>query len=196
MAVWRIWLLHLSRTEARYLVGSMTFGVVWEKVYNMLRKLASPEFEAFTAYTGDDTAIHGAACYLPDRIGHRYKCRPPPPSDIMQPGARQLHRLHVAVDGTSRHEASYVHCALGGTASPNQLSSWWLLRGSEKWETLYAASQEINFDYELRKAATVSFKDTGGNDRQSFFLFADGNAHVLMAGCQNWKAKSPGATLC
>ena len=127
MAVWRIRSLHLSRTEARYLVGSMTCGVVWDQVYNMLQQLALPESQAFTAYTGDDTTIHGAACYLPDRIGHLYKCRPPAPSDIMQPGDRRLHWLPIAVDGTSRHEASYVHCTLGGTASPNQLSSWWLL---------------------------------------------------------------------
>ena len=79
----------------------------------------------------------------------------------------------------------------------DQLSSWWLLGGTEKWETPYAASQEIDLDDELRKAATVSFKDTGGNDRHSlFFLCADGKAQVLMAGCQNWKAESPGATLC
>ena len=134
------------------------------------------------------TAIHGAACYLPDRIGHLYKCRQPPPSDIMQPGDRRLHWLPIAVDGTSRHEASYVHGTLGGTASPNELSSWWLLEGSEKWETLYAACQENDFDDELRKAATVSFKDTGGNDKQSlFFLCADRKAEVLMARCQNWK---------
>ena len=197
MAVWRIRSLHLSRTESRYLVGSMTYGVVWDQVYGMLRQLALPESRAFTAYTGDDTAINGAACYLPDRIAHLFKCRPPPPSAIMQPGDRRLHWLPIAVDGTSRHEASYVHCTLGGTASPNQLSSWWLLGGSEKWETLYAASQEIDFDDELRKAATVSFKDTAGNDRQSlFFLCADGKAQVLMAGCQNWKAESPGATVC
>ena len=170
MAVWRIRSLHLSRTESRYLVGSMTYGVVWDQVYGMLRQLALPESRAFTAYTGDDTAINGAACYLPDRIGHLFKCRPPPPSNIMQPGDRRLHWLPIAVDGTSRHEASYVHCTLGGTASPNQLSSWWLLGGSEKWETLYAASQEIDFDDELRKAATVSFKGTGGNDRQSPFF--------------------------
>ena len=179
MAVWRIRSLHLSRTEARYLVGSMTYGVVWEQVYGMLRQLALPESRAFTAYTGEGTAIYGAACYLPDRIGHLYKCRPPPPSDI------RLHWLPIAVDGTSRHEASYVHCALGGTACPNQLSSWWLLGGSEKWETLYAAPQEIDFDDELCKAATVSFKDTEGNDRQSlFFVCADGKAQVLMAGCR------------
>ena len=30
-AVWWIQSLHLSRTEARYLVGSMTYGVVWEQ---------------------------------------------------------------------------------------------------------------------------------------------------------------------
>ena len=197
MAVWRIRSLHLSRTESRYLVRSMTYGVVWDQVYGMLRQLALPESRAFTAYTGDDTAINGAACYLPDRIAHLFKCRPPPPSAIMQPGDRRLHWLPIAVDGTSRHEASYVHCTLGGTASPNQLSSWWLLGGSEKWDTLYAASQEIDFDDELRKAATVSFKDTAGNDRQSlFFLCADGKAQVLMAGCQNWKAESPGATVC
>ena len=170
MAVWRIRSLHLSRTESRYLVGSMTYGVVWDPVYRMLRQLTLPESRAFTAYTGDDTAIHGAACYLPDRIGHLFKCRPPPPSDIMQPGDRRLHWLPIAVDGTSRHEASYVHCTLGGTASPNQLSSWWLLGGSENWETLYAASQEIDFDGDLRKAATLSLKDTGGNDRQSLFF--------------------------
>ena len=100
------------------------------------------------------------------------------------------------MDGTSRHEASYVDCTLGGTASPHQLSIWWLLGGSEKWETLYAASQEIDFDDELRKAATVGFKDTVGNDRQALFcLGAEGKAEVLMAGCQNWKAESPDATV-
>ena len=118
MAVWRIRSLHLSRTESRYLVGSMTYSVVWDQVYGMLRQLALPESRAFTAYTGDDTAINGAACYLPDRIGHLFKCRPPPPSAIMQPGDRRLPWLPIAVDGTSRHEASYVHCTLGGTARP------------------------------------------------------------------------------
>ena len=74
MAVWRIRSLHLSRTESRYLVGSMTYGVVWDQVYGMLQQLALPDSWAFTAYTGDDTAIHGSACYLPDRIGLLYKC--------------------------------------------------------------------------------------------------------------------------
>ena len=74
MAVWRIRSLHLSRTESRYLVGSMTYGVVWDQVYGMLRKLALPEPRACTAYTGDDTAINGAACYLPDSIAHLFKC--------------------------------------------------------------------------------------------------------------------------
>ena len=86
LAFWQIRSLHLSRTESRYLVGSMTYGVVWDQVYGMLRQLALPESRAFTAYTGDDRAIHGAACYLPDRIGHLFKCPPPPASDIMQPG--------------------------------------------------------------------------------------------------------------
>ena len=197
MAVWRIRSLHLSRTEARYLVGSTAYGVVWDRVYGMLQQLALPESRAFTAYMGDDTAIHGADCYLPDRIGHLYKCRPPPPSDIMQPGDRRLHWLPIAVDGASRHEAACVHCTLGGTTSPNQLSSRWLLGGSEKWVNLDAAPQEMDFDDELRKGATVSCKDTEGNDRQSlFFLHEDGKAQLLMAGYQNWKAKSHSVTVC
>ena len=63
-----------------------------------------------------------------------------------------------------------VPCTLGCTASPNQLFSWWLRGGREKWETLYTASQEIDFDDELRKAATVSLNDIGVNDRQSLFF--------------------------
>ena len=30
MTVWRIRSLHLSSIEARYLVGSMTYGVAWD----------------------------------------------------------------------------------------------------------------------------------------------------------------------
>ena len=163
MPFWRIRSLHLSTTQARYLVGSVTYGVVWDQVYGMFRQLALPESRAFTAYTGDDTAIRGAASYLPDRIGHLYKCRPPPPSDIMRPGGRRLHWLPIAVDGTLRHEASYTAC-------PNQLSSWWLLGGSEKWETLCATAEEIDFNDELHKAAAVSLKNTEGNDAQSICL--------------------------
>ena len=123
IAVWRIWSLHLFRTQAWYLMGSMTYGVVWEQLYGVLRRLGSPESRAFTAYTGDNRVIHVAASYLPDRIGHLYKCGPLPPSEIMQPRVRRLHWLPIAVDGTSRHDASYVQCTLAGTASPNQLSS-------------------------------------------------------------------------
>ena len=32
VAVWRIRSLHLSRTESRYLVGTMTYGVVLDQV--------------------------------------------------------------------------------------------------------------------------------------------------------------------
>ena len=77
MAVWQIRLLHFSTTKGRYQVGSMTYGVVCEQVYGMLGKPALPESRVFTSYTGDDTAIYGGACFLPNRIGHFYECRPP-----------------------------------------------------------------------------------------------------------------------
>ena len=59
MTVWRIGSLHLSKTETRYLVGQMTNGVLWDRVYGMLKKVALPESWAFTACTGGDTATHG-----------------------------------------------------------------------------------------------------------------------------------------
>ena len=48
MAVWRIRSLNPSRTQTRYLVGSITYGVVWGQVYGMLRQLALPESRPFT----------------------------------------------------------------------------------------------------------------------------------------------------
>ena len=91
-----------------------------------------------------------------------------------------------AVDGTSRHEASYIHCTLEGTSSPDQFASCWLLGGSEEWATLYAAAQEVDFDQQLWDASKAVFQDTGGSDRGIlFFLCADGKAHLLMANCKN-----------
>ena len=68
------------------------------------------------------------------------ECRPPPAplSDVMQPGSRHLHYVPIDVDGMLSHDASCVHCTLGGTASPNQRCSWWLLGARERWETIYA----------------------------------------------------------
>ena len=48
---------------------------------------------------------------------------------IQQPANPRLHWMPIVVDGTSRHEALYVHCNLTGPCSPNQLSSRWLRRG-------------------------------------------------------------------
>ena len=121
----------------------------------MLRKVASTESRALTACTGDDTAIHGAACYLLDWLGHLCKCRPTPPSYVMHPDDRNVHWLPIVVDGTSRHEASYVNDTLGGTTTPNQLSYWWLLAlisgvrsicpVSGRYFTVYRAASSFNY---------------------------------------------------
>ena len=105
--------------------------------------------------------------------------------------------MPLAVDGTSRYEASYVHCTLGGTSSPDQLASWWLLGGSEEWATLYAAAQEVDFDQQLWDASKVVFQDTSGADRETLFFFcADGKAQILMANCKNFKAEASQAMVC
>ena len=79
MGVWWIRFLHLCGTEA-VLGGNMRYGVVWRHRQGRLNKLAAPDSRVFTAHTGDDTAIHGVACCVPNHLAHLYKCRPSPPN--------------------------------------------------------------------------------------------------------------------
>ena len=105
--------------------------------------------------------------------------------------------MPLAVDGTSRHEASYVHCTLEGISNLDQLASWWLLGGSEEWATFYAVAQEVDFDQQLLDASKVVFQDSFGDDRETlFFLCADGKAQILMANCKNFKAETSQAMVC
>ena len=87
--------------------------------------------------------------------------------------------------------------AFGGTSSPDQLASWWLLGGSVEWAMLYAAAQEVDFEQQLWDASKAVFQDTSGSDRETlFFLCADGKAKIVMANCKNWKAETPQALVC
>ena len=89
-----------------------------------------------------------------------------------------------------------MHCTIGGTTSPDELASWWLMGGSEQWSTIYVLAQEVDFDQELVDASKVTTEDTGGATRQPlFFLCADGKAQILLSGCKNWKAE-PHTQLC
>ena len=146
-AVRRIRSLHPSRTEAQYLTPHLVEGLPWDDVWVTMQQLAQPASEGFVAKTGEDTELYGAFCLLPARLQHLYRCRPFKPVHVQQPGNPRLHWMPLAVDGTSQHEAWYVHCTLGGTSSPDQLGSWWLLGGSEEWAILYAGAQEVDFDH-------------------------------------------------
>ena len=153
-AVWRIRSLHLSSTEAQYLTPHLLEGVPWEDVWVTMQQLAKPASQGFVAKTGDDTELYGALCTLLARLQHVWRRRLVEPAHVQQPGNPRMHWMPLAVEGTSRHEASYVHCTLEGT---NQLASWWLLGGSEEWATLYAAAQEVDFDQQLWDASNVVF---------------------------------------
>ena len=156
-AAWRFRSLHLSRTEAQYLTLQLAMGVMWPDIYDTLQQLAQPPARALEAVDKNGTIIYGAACPLPTRVRHLYECRPVPPIDIAW--TPQHHWLPIAIDGTNRHEASYVHCTIGGITSPNELASWWLMGGSEQWSTIYALAQEVDFDHE--GSGTHSVERTG-----------------------------------
>ena len=102
--------------------------------------------------------------------------------------------MPLAMDGTSRHETSYVHCTLEGT---DQLASRWLMGGSEEWATLYAAAQEVDFEQQLWDASNVVFQDTSRAERETlFFLYAHAKAQILMANCKIFKAEASQAMMC
>ena len=86
---------------------------------------------------------------------------------------------------------------LGGTSSPDQLATRWVLWVSEERATLYAAAQEVDLDQQLWDASAAVFQDTGGLDGGTLcFLCADGKAQVLIANCRNWRAEAPRASVC
>ena len=162
-AVWRIQSLHLSRTEAHYLTPHLVEGVPWEAVWTTMQHLTHPAAEGFVATTDEGVELYGAVCPSPKRLQHLYSCGPVEPVHVQRPGDARLHWMAIVVDGTSHHEASHVHCTPGGTSSPDQLPSWWLLGGSEEWATLYAAAQEVDFNQQLWDTSKVVFQDTSGS---------------------------------
>ena len=77
-----------------------------------MQQPAQPASEASVATTGEGVELYGAVCLLPKRLQHLYSCRSVHIVHVQQPGDPRLHWMPIAVDGTSRHEALYVHCAL------------------------------------------------------------------------------------
>ena len=144
---------YLGRYRTPYLVE----GVPLEAVWATMQPLAQPAAEGFVAMMGEGVELYGAACPLPKRLPHLYSFLPVEPVHVQQPGDAELHCMLIAVDGASRHEASYVHCTLRGTSSPDQHAMWWLLGGTKEGATLYAAAQEVDFDQQFWDAPKVVF---------------------------------------
>ena len=135
-----------------------------------MQQLAQPASEGFVARTGEGLKLYGAVCPLPKPLQRRYSFRPVEPVHVQHPGDRRLHWMLIAVAGTSCHKALYVHWTLGGTSSPDQLASWWLLGDGDEWATLYTAAQEVDFDQQLCDTSKAVFQDTSGSDRETLFF--------------------------
>ena len=75
-----------------------------------MQPLAEPTLEWFVTTTGEGVELYGAVPPLPKWLQHLYSCRPIEAVHAQEPGDPTLHWMPIAVDGTSRREASYVHC--------------------------------------------------------------------------------------
>ena len=165
-----------------------------------MQKLAKPVVEAFAARIGNSTPIYDAVCSLLVYLEHLFGCHLVWSVHVLQCCSPWDQWLAIVVDGATRHEMSHIHCIFLGTSSPDQLASWWLLRGSEHQGTLYAAAQEVNFDQHLLDASEIVFKDTHGIDpRTPYFLCADGKIATcwhgdrgLVQGGVGWPPSLPG----
>ena len=99
-AVWRIRSLHLSSTEAHYLIPHLVEAIPTEDVRATMQHLAQPAAEGFVATTGEGIELYGAICPIPKRLQHQNSCRTVEHVHIQQPGNPRLHGMLIAVDGT------------------------------------------------------------------------------------------------
>ena len=181
-AVWQVRALPILRTVAPYLTRHLVGGIPQEDVWAMMHQLVQPTAKGFAATIGEGTKLYAAVCPLPMRLRHLYCCRLMELVHAKQPSDPRLQWRAIVVDGTSRHEASYIHCVLWGTSRPNQLSSWPLVGVSEHWATMHAATEGADFDQQLWDGTKVISQDTPFVVwRTMFFLSPNGMAPVLIA---------------
>ena len=133
------------------------------------------------------TGHHHLRCSMPLAYPGAALVRVPPHTSCRCTAAcPHYHWLPIAIDGTNRHEASYVQCAIGATTNLDDVTSWWLMGGSEQWSTIYAMAPKVDFDKELVDANKVTNVDTAGVTRRPLYVVcAHGEAQLLLSGCKN-----------
>ena len=129
-AIWRTRSMGLSRTEAQCVLPDLEDGVTVAQCNRGLKELAIPA--SVPIDIPGTVPISGAMVDLEARVHHLLQARNPPPLDIMQPGHASHHWITMGVDGTSRHNTTYVHGVLGLEQQCSRQASWWLAHGSER----------------------------------------------------------------
>lgn len=196
--LWRMRALHLSRRESRYLLTDLDTPVTWPMAMRQLEALAVPASVAYECQVRGEGICRTAACPLPARVAHLYRCRAVPLPDLQQPGHATHTWLNIALDATSRWVggSTHIHCTLGFDSRCSTLASWWLAEGSEKWGTVWAVARHVGFDGQLRELERTPVPVHGTERLVLPFLCADGKAQVFMAGCDDWKSKGVTACIC
>ena len=65
------------------------------------------------------------------------------------------------------------------------------------WATVYNMQSECDFDTQLRAAAALQLQHADGVARSlPFFVWADGKAHIMLAGGDGFTDKSLGSMVC
>jgi hypothetical protein len=193
---WRCRSMKLSKTNAEILLTERP-GISRQEQRALGKSLVPQACEARPVNTlGQPVEVIGGFVPLKARLQHLNQARPFPRSPAGTPGRRIW--LNVAMDGTLRWSKSYMHCTVAPTFSKSQdLSSWWLAKGSEKWAALRAMAGEMEADQQLELAAGEVYQSEDKFMEQIlFFLLADGKGQVAMAGCSGFNAKDEGGCVC
>ena len=139
-----------------------------------------------------------AFCKLVEGLALLYEACPVPTPDNMQAGAQRHTWVTIGVRGTNRWSRAYVHCVVAAPGSePTPLASWWLFDGGEMWATVHRMQSECNFHAQHRAVVALQLPHVDGLARSPLFLLrADGKAHIMLAGGDNFTKKRPGAMVC
>ena len=142
--------------------------------------------------------VRGGFADMQARLRHLSKNRPFAVKPAGTPGREVW--MNVAMDGTNRWSSSYIHCTVSPAFQKDQdLASWWVVKGAEKWKALRTVAQEMNASEQLARAGQKGQVYLTEEDRMEeilFFLLGDGKGQTCMAGCSGFSATAENGCVC
>ena len=115
--------------------------------------------------------------------------------------APQSHRgkvlVVIAIDGTRRHNRTFVHFNVGDVRSSLPYVSWLFIHGPEKESVLQQLSAVAELNDEIKDVQQTTYIDNNSFECSvEFEIIADRKGHVASGACKGWTTAHPLAVVC